>query len=83
MSDDRVLENSSTIKLPKDCPSNRYYYRHREAILEKKKLNKQTDPEYLKRKLEREQKKVEKDRLNTEREEKRNLKKQLLLDKVK
>lgn len=80
MSDDLPVDNQS-FKIPKDCPSNRYYYRNREAILEKKKLQKQLDPEYMKRKLEREQKRVEKNRLIIERNEKRKLKEMLLLSK--
>lgn len=83
MSDETEIKNSSSIKLPKDCASNRYYYRHRDAILEKKKLNKQSDTEYVKRKLEREQKRIEKERITAEREETRRLKKQSLLDKLK
>jgi flagellar biosynthesis/type III secretory pathway protein FliH len=33
-------------KLPKNCKENRYYYRHREEILERKKQKRLEDPEY-------------------------------------
>jgi flagellar biosynthesis/type III secretory pathway protein FliH len=33
-------------KLPKNCKENRYYYRHREEILERKKHKRLEDPEY-------------------------------------
>lgn len=36
----------SSIKLPKDCKENRYYYRHREEILEKRRQKRLQDPEY-------------------------------------
>ena len=29
---------TETVKLPKNCKENRYYYRHREEILERKRL---------------------------------------------
>lgn len=44
----------------KNTKENRYYLRHREEILEKNKQRRLQDPEYAKRKLEREQKKAEK-----------------------
>jgi hypothetical protein len=31
-------QGESTIKLPKDCKENRYYYKNREQILEKRRL---------------------------------------------
>jgi hypothetical protein len=33
-------------KLPKNCKENRYYYKHREEILERKKQKRLEDPEY-------------------------------------
>lgn len=33
-------------KLPKNCKENRYYYRHREEILERKRQKRLEDPEY-------------------------------------
>ena len=47
------------VKLPKNCKENRYYYRHREAILEKKRQKRLEDPEYqAKQKAKEEAKKV-------------------------
>lgn len=37
---------SETMKLPKNCKENRYYYRHREEILERKRQKRLEDPEY-------------------------------------
>jgi len=39
-----IVEDS--VKLPKNCKENRYYYRHREEILEKKRQKRLEDPEY-------------------------------------
>lgn len=36
----------SEIKLPKDCKETRYYYKHREEILARRKEKKLEDPEY-------------------------------------
>jgi hypothetical protein len=47
-----------TIKVPKDCKSNRHYYRHREKILAKRKEQRlETDPEYAARCAARQKKK--------------------------
>lgn len=59
------------VKIPKNCKENRYYYRHREEVLARKKEQRMASPEYIakqeekeqKRKMkeiEREQKKIEK-----------------------
>jgi hypothetical protein len=42
-------------KLPKNCKENRYYYRHREEILEKKRLKRLEDPEYQAKQLAKEE----------------------------
>lgn len=45
------------IKIPKNCKENRYYYRHREEVLERKKQKKLENPEYQAKVQAREEKK--------------------------
>ena len=65
----------SGIKLPKNCKENRYYYRHREEILERKRQKKLEDPEYVAKCEERQRKKAEREELEKKRAEKRELRK--------
>jgi hypothetical protein len=65
-------------KLPKNCKENRYYYRHREEILEKKRLQRLEDPEYQAKYEERQRKKAEKEALEKQRAEKRELRKKVV-----
>ena len=72
-----------TIKVPKDCKSNRHYYRHREKILAKRKEQRlETDPEYAARCAARQKKKEEAEKKVKEREEKRAAKAKLLEEKL-
>jgi hypothetical protein len=48
-------------KLPKNSKENRYYYRHREELLEKRRLKRLQDPEYQAKLKEREEKKKQKE----------------------
>jgi hypothetical protein len=48
-------------KLPKNCKENRYYYRHREEILERKKQKRLEDPEYQAKQLAKEEAKKAKE----------------------
>jgi hypothetical protein len=48
-------------KLPKNCKENRYYYRNREQILEKKRLKRLEDPEYQAKQLAKEEAKKKKE----------------------
>jgi DNA anti-recombination protein RmuC len=48
-------ETKEDIKLPKNPKSSRYYYRHREKILEQRQQKKLEDPEYLAKKQAREE----------------------------
>lgn len=41
-----TVKQMDEVKLPKMCKEIKYYYRHREEILEKKRLKKLEDPEY-------------------------------------
>ena len=50
-------------KLPKNCKENRYYYRHREEILEKRRLARLEDPEYQAKKKAKEETKKLKEEL--------------------
>lgn len=66
-------EQSET--LPKISKGVRYYYRHREEILEQKRQKKLEDPEYQAKLLEKERKKAEKAEVERLRAEKRELRK--------
>ncbi len=52
-----VLSDETAPKLPKNSKENRYYYRNREAILERKKLKRLEDPEFQALQMEKEEKK--------------------------
>lgn len=39
-------QTEDSVKLPKNTKGNRYYYKHREEILEKKRQQRLEDPEY-------------------------------------
>jgi len=56
------------IKPPKEM---KYYYRHREEILEKKRQKRLEDPEYQAKYEERQRKKAEREELERKRKEKR------------
>jgi hypothetical protein len=49
------------IKLPKNSKENRYYYRHREELLEKRRIKRLEDPEYQAKLKEREERKKQKE----------------------
>ena len=66
------------MKLPKNCKENRYYYKHREEILERKRQKKLEDPEYQAKYEERQRKKAERDALERKRAEKRILRKKVV-----
>lgn len=69
---------TGVIKLPKICKENRYYYRHREEILEKKRQKKLEDPEYRVKYEERQRKKAEREALERARAEKREIRKKVV-----
>lgn len=74
-----ATDSTDDVKPPKNCKENRYYYRHREEILEKKRQKRLEDPEIqakLKAKEdERQRKKAEREELERKRAEKRELRK--------
>lgn len=74
-SPDTAATDNAEIKLPKNSKENRYYYRHREDILEKKRLKKMEDPEYRAKYEERQKKKAEREELERKRAETRELRK--------
>jgi hypothetical protein len=51
------------VKIPKNCKENRYYYKHREEVLERKRKKRMEDPEYIAKMKEREEKKIEKEKM--------------------
>ena len=61
MSECTDAETQSQIKAPKDCKENRYYYRHREEILEKRRQKRLEDPEYQAKQKEKEEAKRQKE----------------------
>lgn len=66
------------VKLPKNCKENRYYYRHREEILERRLQKKLEDPEYQAKYEEKQKRKAEKEELEKKRAEKRELRKKVV-----
>jgi hypothetical protein len=70
--------DNGSVKIPKNSKENRYYYKHREEILEKRLLKKLENPEYEQKqglKAQKELLKAEKQRLKAEKEsEKQRLK---------
>lgn len=73
MQQPHVTIEGVSIKLPKNCKENRYYYRHREEILERKRQKRLEDPEYAAKYEERLRKKAEKE---AEKEELERIKKE-------
>jgi Zn-dependent M32 family carboxypeptidase len=72
MDDQNNIENpdeNTDIKMPKNTKGIRYYYKNREAILEKRKQQLLQDPEYQAKLLAREQAKQEKEEARKNREE--------------
>jgi hypothetical protein len=87
-SGDIQIENTAvteqvSLKVPKNNKYNRYYYKHRDDILEKIRLKKQEDPEYQAKQKAKEDAKIakelEKIRLKEERKRERGMKKAALL----
>jgi hypothetical protein len=69
---DGKVSDESTIKAPKNCKENRYYYRHREELLEKRRLKRLQDPEYqAKQKAKEEAKQKAKEEALKKKEEER------------
>jgi len=58
-------------ELKTPCKEIKYYYRHREEILEKKREKRLEDPEYKAKYEERQRKKAEREELERKRKEKR------------
>ena len=56
---EQLTEEAGT-RLPKNCKEIRYYYRHREEILAKKREKRQTDPDYQAKQLAKQKRKEEK-----------------------
>jgi hypothetical protein len=73
-----VIKSETEHKLPKNCKENRYYYKHREEILEKKRQKRLEDPEYQAKYEERQRKKIERELLERQRSEKRDLRKKVV-----
>ena len=66
---------ADAVKLPKNTKGIKYYYRHREDILEKRRLKKMEDPEYQAKQLAKEEaKKAKEVEAKKAKEEKRILK---------
>lgn len=68
------LQQTDSAKLPKNTKANRYYYKNREAILEKKRQKRLEDPEYQAKVLEREEKKKAKEEEKKAKEEEKKAK---------
>jgi len=62
---------NETQELKTPCKEIKYYYRHREEILEKKREKRLEDPEYKAKYEERQRKKAEREELERKRKEKR------------
>ncbi len=73
---------NSGIILPKNSKENRYYYKHREEILEKMKEKRMQNPEYKAKMEEREKKKAEKELLRAQKEEKRRIMAEMVSKKL-
>lgn len=72
----------NSVKLPPNNKSNRYYYRNRELILEKRILKKLEDPEYKVKYEEKQKKKAEKELLRAQKEEKRKIMAEMVSKKL-
>ena len=66
------------IRLPKKCKETRYYYKHREEILARRKEKKLEDPEYQAKQEEKQRKKAERDALEQERVLKKEIRKKMV-----
>jgi len=62
---------NETQEIKSPCKEMKYYYRHREEILEKKREKRLEDPEYKLKYEERQRKKAEREELERKRKEKR------------
>jgi len=62
---------NETQELKTPCKEIKYYYRHREEILDKRKQKRLEDPEYKAKYEERQRKKAEREELERKRKEKR------------
>ncbi len=74
----KTVEQEQEQKLPKNCKETKYYYRHREEILERKKQKRLEDPEYQAKYEERQKKKAEREELERQRAKKRELRKKVV-----
>ena len=64
------LKQEEDEKLPKNCKENRYYYRHREEILERKRQKRLEDPEYqAKKKAKEDAKKLKEELIKQQKKE--------------
>jgi actin-related protein len=70
-----VVTVESDVKLPKNCKENRYYYKHREEILERRRQKKMADPEYQAKQKVKEEAKEAKQRIKEEEKKRRELRK--------
>ena len=70
-----AVSATETVKLPKNTKGIKYYYRHREEILEKRMQKKMEDPEYQAKQVAKEEaKKAKEEEVKKAKEEKRILK---------
>ena len=74
---EQLTEEAGT-RLPKNCKGTRYYYKHRQEILARRKEKKLEDPEYQAKYEERQRKKAERDALEQERLLKKEMRKKVV-----
>ena len=79
---EELKETTPIVKLPKNTAENRYYYRHREEVLARKKEQRMADPEYRARQEIKEQKGIEREEKKKMLDEKRRIKTNALLNKL-
>ena len=77
-SEPTVADGDSIKKMKKTQKEFKYYYTHREEILEKKRQKKMEDPEYKARYEERQRRKAEKEQQEKQRAEKKELRKKMV-----
>ena len=75
---DPPVADGDSIKLPKNCKENRYYYRNKEKILERRHQKRMEDPAYREKYEEKQRKKAEREEKEKEAHEKRTLKMKLV-----
>jgi hypothetical protein len=63
------MEETPEVKLPKNTKENRYYYRHREEVLERKRQKRMEDPEYQAKIKAREEAKIAREAAKKAKEE--------------